>query len=203
MPVGGSVTEHQALLDSIRQLHTQIRDTIVAACEQRALEDLSNVAQEAAGDTIYVIDRISEEVLVEFFEKEVAPKAPMVLLAEGLPGGKLVLPRDTSEEDTVWRIIVDPIDGTRGLMYQKRSAWILTGVAPNRGGQTNLSDIQLAIQTEIPLVKQHLSDVLWVTAGQGVQAERFNRVTGESRSLDLRPSKAKRWWPRRSWRGRS
>jgi hypothetical protein len=27
-------------------------------------------------------------------------------------------------------MIVDPIDGTRGLMYGKRSAWLLTGVAP-------------------------------------------------------------------------
>ena len=62
------------------------------------------------------------------------------------------------EHDAAWRIIVDPIDGTRGLMYQKRSAWILTGVAPNRGSSTSLRDIVLAVQTEIPLVKQHLAD---------------------------------------------
>ena len=36
-------------------------------------------------------------------------------------------------------------------MYQKRSAWILTGVAPNRGPETSLQDIVLAMQTEIPL----------------------------------------------------
>lgn len=30
-------------------------------------------------------------------------------------------------------------------MYQKRSAWILTGVAPNRGPETDLSDIEPAI----------------------------------------------------------
>ena len=46
---------------------------------------------------------------------------------------RIVLPEGTPEADAVWRVIVDPIDGTRGLMYQKRSAWILTGVAPNRG----------------------------------------------------------------------
>ena len=44
-----------------------------------------------------------------------------------------MLPDGASEADCQWRVIVDPIDGTRGLMYQKRSAWILTGVAPNRG----------------------------------------------------------------------
>jgi hypothetical protein len=41
-------------------------------------------------------------------------------------------------------------------MYQKRSAWILTGAAPNKGAATNLSDIEAAMQTEIPLVKQRV-----------------------------------------------
>ena len=44
-------------------------------------------------------------------------------------------------------------------MYQKRPAWILTGVAPGPGPST-LADIELAVQTEIPLVKQHLCDEL-------------------------------------------
>ncbi len=76
-------------------------------------------------------------------------------------------------------------------MYQKRSAWVLTGVAPNRGAQTNLSDIELAIQTEIPLVKQHLSDCLWAVRGEGAHAERFNRLTNEKTEITLQPSRAK------------
>jgi hypothetical protein len=75
-------------------------------------------------------------------------------------------------------------------MYQKRSAWILTGVAPNRGASTTLADIELAVQTEIPLLKQHLCDVLWAIAGEGARAERCNRLTGEKRPLSLRPSRA-------------
>ena len=90
----------------------------------------------------------------------------------------------------MWRIIVDPIDGTRGLMYQKRSGWILTGVAPNHGPGTTLNDIEFAVQTEIPLVKQHLSDVLWAFRGEGANAERFNRLTGEHSSFQLQPSTA-------------
>jgi fructose-1,6-bisphosphatase/inositol monophosphatase family enzyme len=101
------------------------------------------------------------------------------------------LPEGANESDAVWRIIVDPIDGTRGLMYQKRSAWVLTGVAPNRGAETNLSDIELALQTEIPLVKQHLSDTLWAFRGEGARAERFNRLTGERTPVTLQPSTAK------------
>jgi hypothetical protein len=130
-------------------------------------------------------------LLIDFFEREVASLGPVVLVAEGLPGGQLILPRGASQAEAIWRIIVDPIDGTRGLMYQKRSAWILTGVAPNRGPETNLQDIDLAVQTEIPLVKQHLADALWAIRGKGVQAERFNRLTGESQPLRLRPSTAR------------
>ena len=96
------------------------------------------------------------------------------------------------ENDAVWRVVVDPIDGTRGLMYQKRSAWVLTGVARNRGAGTNLQDIELAVQTEIPLVKQHLCDVLWAVRGEGAHAERFNRLTGETRSAAVASHRARR-----------
>jgi hypothetical protein len=76
-------------------------------------------------------------------------------------------------------------------MYQKRSAWVLTGVAPNRGPTTALSDIVLAAQTEIPLVKQHLSDQVWALRGGGASARRRDRLSGTERPLALRPSRAR------------
>jgi len=186
-----SKTDVQQLIDPIKRLHRKIRDAVVELCERSALEELSAIAREEEGDTIYEVDRVSEELLVEFFASEVATTTPIVLIAEGLPTGKVVLPRGASEDDAQWRIIVDPIDGTRGLMYQKRSAWILTGVAPNNGPETSLRDIEFAIQTELPLVKQHLSDSVWAVRGEGVQAERFNRITGEYLPLVVKPSAAK------------
>jgi len=183
--------EAAALLAPLRRLHERVRDEVVTTCERAALNDLAHVDDDqSAGDTIYAIDRVSESLLLEFFEHQIAPGAPHVLIAEGIEDGQIVLPRGTSEAEARWRIIVDPIDGTRGLMYQKRSAWVLTGVAPNRGPETSLQDIVLAVQTEIPLVKQHLSDVLWCVRGEGAHAERFNRLTSESRPLQLQPSTA-------------
>lgn len=190
MTTSCSANDLQRLLGPLRRLHEMIRAEVVEACERSALETLAAVDRDEEGDTIYAVDRISEELLTGFFEREMAPLAPFVLIAEGLPKGKIMLPRGGSEEEAVWRIIVDPIDGTRGLMYQKRSAWVLTGVAPNRGDETRLSDIELAIQTEIPLVKQHLSDMVWAIRGQGIEAERFNRITGERRPIRLHPSQA-------------
>lgn len=187
--MGDAVTNARLLLPVIRALHERIRDRVVEACERSALESLARVAREEEGDTIYAVDRVSEEIIIDFFEREIAPHAPVVLIAEGLEGGQVVLPRGTMEEAAAWRIIVDPIDGTRGLMYQKRSAWILTGVAVNKGAGTNLADIELAVQTEIPLVKQHLADALWAErGGGGVEAERYNRITGERTPLLLEPS---------------
>ena len=186
------IADVRDLLDPIRRIHERVRDAVVAECEQQGLEQLAAVADdESPGDTIYAVDRVSEDVVIELFEKELAGVAPLVLIAEGIEDGQLVLPVGATEQDAVWRVVVDPIDGTRGLMYQKRSAWILTGVAPNRGAGTNLQDIELAVQTEIPLVKQHLCDVLWAIRGEGAHAERFNRLTGERKPLSIRPSRAK------------
>ena len=184
------MTDVHRLLAPIRELHERIRQTVVQACERASVDELSRVAADEAGDTIFAVDRVSEEVLVTFCEREMAPINPLILIAEGLDGGQIVLPREAAESDAVWRVIVDPIDGTRGLMYQKRSAWVLTGVAPNREPATNLQDIELAVQTEVPLVKQHLSDTLWAIRGEGAQAERFNRLTNERAALALQPSRA-------------
>ena len=180
------------LLAPIRKLHAQIRDAVVAACDRSSTEAMSGIAQEQEeGDTIYAIDRVSEELIVEFFEGEATANGGIVLIAEGLHDGQVVLPRGASDSDVKWRIIVDPIDGTRGIMYQKRSAWVLTGVAPNRGPQTSLHDIELAVQTEIPVVKQHLCDAACAVCGKGVEAERYNRLNGQVSPLTLKPSRAR------------
>ena len=184
------MTGISTLLAPIRELHDEVRRVVVEACERASVDQLSGIASEAEGDTIYAIDRVSEDTLVEFFEREIASKTPIVLIAEGLEQGSIVLPRGTAPDAARWRIIVDPIDGTRALMYQKRSGWILTGAAPNRGDATSLADIELAVQTEIPIVKQHLSDSLWAERGRGVGAERVNRLTGAREPLSPRPSRA-------------
>jgi fructose-1,6-bisphosphatase/inositol monophosphatase family enzyme len=160
-----------------------VRDAVVAACERQSVNQLSGIDREDASDTIYSIDVVGEDTISDMFE-ELRPKHAFVLIGEGL-GEDL-----QREAASAWRIIVDPIDGTRGLMYQKRSAWILTGVAPNRGVSTSVNDIVLAVQTEIPLVKQHLCDQLWAIRGEGAGGERLNRLSGERKPFHPRPSQA-------------
>jgi len=177
------------LLEPILALHDRIRDSVISACTRQSTEVLASVAAEEASDTIYTIDRVSEEILVEGLS-EVAEREPLCLAAEGIAGGSLVLPAGATEADCRWRVIVDPIDGTREIMYQKRSAWILTGVAPNLGDATRIRHIVLAAQTEIPILKQHQCDQLWAERGRGTQGTRFDRVRNVRESLSLRPSRA-------------
>jgi hypothetical protein len=178
------------LLAPVQALHRRIRQDVVDACERAAVAALSGVAREEEGDTIYAVDVIAEHVLVDAIRQTIATReAPVRLVAEGLAGGEMFLPEGAAPESVRWVVIVDPIDGTRGLMYQKRPAWILTGVASGPGPHT-LADIELAVQTEIPLVKQHLSDEIWAVRGQGVAALRFDRLTGTGVPLQVRPSTA-------------
>ena len=52
------------------------------------------------------------------------------------------------DAEFVW--VLDPIDGTRCIMHDKRSAWVLAGIAPQKGEATRLSDIVAASMTELP-----------------------------------------------------
>ena len=115
------------------------------------------VMRSTAADTIYSIDADVEPV-IEDFCREWSKKTPLVLIAEGIENehgveGVKVFPQGTREEDAAIRVIIDPIDGTRGIMYDKRPAWSLAGVAPNKGAATRLSDIEVAVMTELPTSK--------------------------------------------------
>lgn len=178
------------LLARLRTMHEAMRDRVVASCERQEIERLSAVVAQQAGDTIFALDRISEEVLIAECTL-LGREYSFVLIAEGLgEHGLRVFPEGLAPDEAELRIIVDPIDGTRGLIYQKRPAWILTGVARNRGARTSLADIELAVQTEIPLLKQHLSDCFWAMAEQGVDGERFDRVRQTREPLQPQPSRA-------------
>lgn len=181
---------HSSLIEAIRRVHEQVRAAVLAACELQTFEELCGEATAAAGDTVYAIDRIAEEVFLVGVKEEIAVHDPIVLIGEGVENGHVVLPIGANESDAEWRLIVDPIDGTRGLMYQKRPAWILTGAAHNCGESTKMADIEIAVQTELPLVKQHLCDTFWAIKGNGAKAIRMNRLNGASENLKLQPSMA-------------
>ena len=184
------IRDAAALLARLRAIHVAIRDRVLATCAGSSPEALAEIVADEGGDLIFAIDRAAEEVIRTEFA-ELARTWSCVLVGEGLgPTGEIVLPDGTAAERAELRIIIDPIDGTRSLMYQKRPAWVLTGVAANRGPQTSLADVELAVQTEIPLLRQHLCDCLWAGTDIPLGGERYDRLRVQHYPLTPRPSTA-------------
>ncbi len=177
-------------LQHLRECQRRICEAVLAALRRDTQQHLAEVAFETEGDVIFEIDRIAEQAFLSYFEQVLAREANFVLIAEGLPdGGKRVFPQAISEDEAEVQIILDPIDGTRPLMFDKRSAWSLAGVAPNRGEATHLGDIVLAVQTEIPVSKQGFADRLWAVRGEAARAVREDLATGRERPYEPLPSR--------------
>ena len=151
----------------ICSLHNQIREVLIGARPKGAA--LARVAAVTESDTIYRIDRISEEAILAWFDSHWPAVWPVELVMEGLDEGEAVFPRGTPRERTILKCIIDPIDGTRNLMYDKRSAWILTGLALQRGPATSLEDILLSVMTELPTSKQWRADQVSAVRGKGTR----------------------------------
>src|SRR5690349_20462381 len=113
-------TVERLVLPVVQRLHRRIRGSVVAAFGEPNAGELAGVAGDEGGDTIYGIDRVSERVLLDELGGEAEALGGLVLVAEGLAGGRSVLPAGREAARARYAVIVDPIDGTRGLMYQKR-----------------------------------------------------------------------------------
>lgn len=183
--------EPEYYVKKVRTLHVQMRDGLLKAVRDQASEALSSVADVRGGDTIYSIDAHADEILHRFCSDWAGEIGPLVLISEGIEGaGWQVFPEGASEADASFLMIVDPIDGTRNIMYDKRSAWILTGIAPNKGRETNLADIQVAVMTELPTTRHRVGDVLWASKGSGAHRLTQDLMTGETTAVPLRPSRS-------------
>ncbi|MHC5064303.1 MAG: FIG domain-containing protein [Planctomycetota bacterium] len=165
-------------------LQDRIRSAIRQAQTEQSIQVLSRSARDEAGDTIFGLDISAEEAILPLCE-EWAKDTSFVLVAEGIePSTGKKFGRNPE-----WRLILDPVDGTRGLMYDKRSAWSLAGLAREGEGGARLQDIELAVMSELPTSRQNLADRLWAVRGQGAFGERYNLDTGEGKELPLVPSK--------------
>jgi len=184
--VGVKPTRLTALL---ARLQNEIQRRVMASRRRGA--KMSRVAGVTSADTIYAVDKVGERVVLAWFARHWPKSEPVELVMEGLENhGAVVFPRGTPVARTKWKCILDPIDGTRGLMYDKRSAWSLAALAPQRGSRTNLRDIVAAVMTELPTNKAGLADQLSAVKGGGVRAKRVDLRTGRAKRFTPRPSQA-------------
>jgi fructose-1,6-bisphosphatase/inositol monophosphatase family enzyme len=181
----------QLVVDRLRELQRLIRDTILRE-RNTALTSLASVSRVSAADTIYGIDAAIEPIIEDYCEHW-GKHTPLVLVAEGIePETGKTFPHGTPEADAPLRLIMDPIDGTRGIMYDKRSAWCLAAAAPNKGPHTKLSDTFVSVMTELPTSRMGQGDVLWAIKGHGAHMarEHLHDRTAPAQPLTPSPSRA-------------
>jgi fructose-1,6-bisphosphatase/inositol monophosphatase family enzyme len=164
--------------EEVRRLLCALGDHVRGLVVASRGMDMATVAGETVADTIYAIDRVADDALLQWFEEH---WRDVQVVSEGLDEPAHV----GSSAD--WTVIVDTIDGTRGLMYDKRPAWCLAAAAPPGGG---LAEIVAAAMTELPTAKQGAADQLSATRGGGLRAERVDLAGGGHRLLNVRPSTA-------------
>jgi hypothetical protein len=181
--------DHRTLVPRLRALQVEIRSALRAVMETQAVELLARAVRDDAGDTIFGIDVEVENLLLHYCEKW-GEEQHFTLVGEGLPTEGVTF-GTPGRGGPPFRLLVDPIDGTRGLMFDKRSGWCLMGCAPDRGSDTLLQEVEVAVMTELPTTRQNISDVVWAVTGQPAEAERHDIVRNTKMPLRVLPSAAK------------
>ena len=169
----------EALADSIR---IATRERLATEESIKGLSPAAKVVGLGAGDVTYGIDLESEEVLSRWFE-ELAREEPLSLLTEdagwrhagpGVNGGW----RELSDFDHGGpRIIVDPIDGTRPLLGDLRSAWTSIAACPPGQEQPLASDVHYGLLGELPTSTTETWRMIRAEAGLGATLERRSFAT--------------------------
>lgn len=146
-------------------------------------QERTRTVREGGGDTLFGIDQAAEDVLLRFCE-EWGREVSFRLIAEGIePEGRCF-----GEDPPAFRLIVDPVDGSRMLMHDKRSAWTLAALAREHGGATRMEHVFAAAMTELPTTKQGAVDSLWANVDGPALGRRTALSTGNQADLDVTPS---------------
>src|SRR5947207_3839336 len=96
----------------LERLGSAVRAQVAAAV--RSGQDLRAPVAQEGGDTVFAIDRHVEPVIEREIETWPAEYKPLLLIAEGFgdDGRRVFGPAD---QPLRYRLLIDPIDGTRSL----------------------------------------------------------------------------------------
>lgn len=186
---------HAAWASRLESLGLAVRSRLIAARD--AGQDMATPVAQEGGDTIFAIDRHVESVLEEHAQQWANECGPLVLIAEGMgeDGRHAFKPANTKRESTPGvRVLIDPIDGTRNIMYDKRAAWFIASATDDRGVATTLADAFASAIVELPTSKAGYADSFTATRGSAAQGRRSALQIDNGKStnvnLTLRPSGA-------------
>ena len=170
----------------LRELAREIRVPVRGALRQAfalergkeaRLDGVTKVVGQGAGDLTFAIDVVAEEAVERWF-RAVAAEAPLSLLTEDTgwrhwgpsPSGRV---QELAGFDHGGpRIALDPIDGTRNVMHDLRSAWVVVSLAGPGLGEPGFQDLLYGAISEIP-------------DSRGATARELDAIAGEGAALRL------------------
>lgn len=164
------------LADCVRDAARAAMD---AALATGSLEGVASTVSMGAGDRTFGLDVETERAVDAWFD-DMAAAGPLSLFTEDAgwrhrgPGGDL-----HGFAHGGPRVVIDPVDGTRNLMMDLRSAWTVIGLAGPGPGVPTQSEVELAVLAELPDSRARTWRVLSAARGAGCLLE----VDGETRAL--------------------
>lgn len=164
-----------ARLDELcARIRAAVREPLARAAAEAGsagFEQLGRALRNGAGDVTFGLDEPAERC-VQAWQREVARREPISLLSEDSgwshmgPGRGGVVELDGFDHGGV-RVAIDPIDGTRNLMADLRSAWTVVSFAPPGREAPRLSDLTLGMAYEIPDTRAARGRCLQAVRGKG------------------------------------
>jgi hypothetical protein len=155
------------------RLRAAVSGSLAAALRANDPASIGRPVSTGAGDVTFGLDVPSEQVCTEWL-LELARERPLSLLTEdagwrhmGPENGEAVLLPDFAHGGP--RITLDPIDGTRNLMADLRSAWTVVAFAPAGPAQPRLSEVTLGLVSELPHSRMSSYRALRAQRGEGCQ----------------------------------
>jgi len=174
----------EALAAALAEVGRAVRDAVrsgeVGGVGHDGHGDDHLVVRTEGGDDVFGVDARAEDALL----------GALTGLGGRWPGTAIVEGHDdpvvVGHAGGPWRYIVDPVDGTRGLLAGKRSAWVLLGAG--RHART-LEDLEVGAAVEIPTRRAAVSLVAHAAVGGPAHAVDDDLVSpgADPRPVELVP----------------
>lgn len=158
-------TDVAALARALAAVGRAARDAVRSAAPRTD----HRVVRTEGGDDVFGVDARADAAVLEALA-QIGDRWPGRLIMEGFDE-----PIPVGDPAGPWTYLVDPVDGTRGYLAGKRSAWVLLGAGRNA---TTLEDLEVGAAVEVPTARAALGLVAWAARGRGVTAEDDDLVSG-------------------------
>jgi hypothetical protein len=140
------------LAAALAEVGRRVRDVVRAGRRDGDTDRDHQVVRTEGGDDVFGIDERADETLLDGLAR-LGDRWPGSVVLEGYDEAVAV-----GDASGPWRYLADPVDGTRPLLADKRSAWVLLGA----GRQAlTLEDLEVGAAVEIPTRRAALGLVAW------------------------------------------